>query len=477
MKGETIHFVTGRLAEFSLRATLEELAPQVGFEYTVGVLPITVAALMRPKWLARRLEVPAGTTRVMIPGYCGGDLAVVQQAAGVPVERGPKDLRQLPQHFGREEVAVEPGWDIEIVAEINHCPQLALDEVLSAAQRLQDAGADVIDIGCDPGDTWNAVAECVWALRDQGIRVSIDSFNPWEIERAVCAGAELVLSVNASNRDAACDWDAELVVVPDEPETLGGLEETIDTLTRAGRRFRIDPILEPIGVGFAPSLGRYLEVRRRYPEAEILMGIGNLTELTDVDSAGINVLLMGFCQEAGIRSVLTTQVINWARTSVQECHLARQLVYRAVRSQVPPKHMEPRLVALRDERLFESGAEALERLSRDIKDRSYRIFAEQDELHLIGAQLHLRDRDPFRLFQQLLNTDPTHVDNTHAFYLGFELAKAYTALQLSKNYRQDQPLDWGYLTQLEEFVRLRRSRTQGSGSDRQGNSHSPRGED
>ena len=61
--------------------------------------------------------------------------------------------------------------------------------------------------------------------------------------------------------------------------------------------FRIDPILEPIGFGFAASLGRYLEVRRRYPEAAIMMGTGNLTELTDVDSAGVNTLLVGFCQE------------------------------------------------------------------------------------------------------------------------------------------------------------------------------------
>ena len=97
--------------------------------------------------------------------------------------------------------------------------------------------------------------------------------------------------------------------------TLGGLDETVEMLAAAGVPLRIDPVLEPIGCGFAARLGRYLEVRRRYPDAEMLMGIGNLTELTDADSAAINVLLFGFCEELGIRSVLTTQVINWARTS------------------------------------------------------------------------------------------------------------------------------------------------------------------
>ncbi len=38
---------------------------------------------------------------------------------------------------------------------------------------------------------------------------------------------------------------------------------------------------------------RYAELRRRYPNIPILMGIGNVTELTDADTTGINALLMG----------------------------------------------------------------------------------------------------------------------------------------------------------------------------------------
>src|SRR5207302_6697102 len=135
--------------------------------------------------------------------------------------------------------------------------------------------------------------------------------DPIEVEAAVRAGAELVLSVNSSNVERAADWGCEVVAIPDVPATLGGLDNTVERLSAAGVPFRIDPILEPIGFGFAASLGRYLEVRHRYPDAALLMGVGNLTELTDVDSAGVNVVLLGFCQELEIRSVLTTQVINW----------------------------------------------------------------------------------------------------------------------------------------------------------------------
>src|SRR5262249_47157001 len=151
--------------------------------------------------------------------------------------------------------------------------------------QFHDDGADVIDLGCDPGATWAGLGTAVKMLRDTGMRVSIDTFNPIEAAAASAVGAELVLSVNASNRAQAVDWGVEVVAIPDEAGSLEGLGATIDYLSRHGVRFRIDPILEPIGFGFAASLGRYLEVRRLFPEAAMIMGTGNLTELTDVDSA------------------------------------------------------------------------------------------------------------------------------------------------------------------------------------------------
>ena len=62
MTGQHIHFVTGRLAEHALRQTLEPLAKEEGFTYSVDVLPISVAALMTPRWIAARLNVPESQT-------------------------------------------------------------------------------------------------------------------------------------------------------------------------------------------------------------------------------------------------------------------------------------------------------------------------------------------------------------------------------------------------------------------------------
>jgi dihydropteroate synthase-like protein len=442
-------FVTGKLAEPSLRRLLEELAPRAGFEFDIAVLPITVVSLATTPWIARHLVVSPGVDRVILPGLCRGEVEAVRGVAGVAVERGPNDLRDLPDFFqaARAPRADYGGYDITLLAEINHAPRLGLAELLTAARAYRAAGADVIDLGCDPGSTWAAAGDAVRALRDEGLRVSIDSFNPIEVAAAVRAGAELVLSVNGSNVDAARDWGCEVVVLPDDLATLGGLDGTVDKLSGWGVPFRIDPVLEPIGLGFAASLGRYLEVRRRYPAAELLMGVGNLTELTDADSAGINVVLLGFCQEIGVRSVLTTEVINWCRSCVCELDRARRLVYYACQRRVLPKHLEPDLLLLRDPKLRAHGPTTLAELAARVTDRNFRLFAERGLLHVFNNRLRLEGTDPFALFEQMSQQEA--IEPAHAFYLGYELAKAVTALTLGKNYVQDQALRWGFLTVQE----------------------------
>jgi dihydropteroate synthase-like protein len=452
-----ILFVTGRLAEPALRQVVASVAPQAGFEAEVAVLPISVAALMTPQWVARHLG-PAeteGVDSVLLPGHCRGDLGEVERAAGAPVQRGPEDLRDLPRFFGGADERLKGygAYSVEILAEINHAPRLSRGDLVAAAERFRDEGADVIDLGGVPGERWREVGHAVEDLRGRGLRVSIDSFDPGEVADAVAAGAELVLSVNASNREAAASWGAEVVVIPDQPGTLDGLAETSAFLRERGVRYRIDPVLDPIGFGFAASLGRYLEARRAFPDDPLMMGVGNLTELTDVDSAGVNTILLGFCQEVGVTSVLTTEVINWASTSVREIDLARRLMHHAVTRKTLPKHVEPGLVALRDPKVSRFGPEALAEIAARIKDGNWRIFAEDGEIVAMNNRHLLRDRDPFLLFEKMGVTDPSH-----AFYLGHEMMKARTALTLRKNYRQDQALDWGYLTEPEESHMERKKR-------------------
>src|SRR6184192_2767584 len=128
-------FLTGKLAEPSLRRTLAELAPRAGFSFDIAVLPITVVALAPTPWIANHLTFPASARfdRVIVPGLCAGDLDIVARRAGCPAERGPKDLRDLPEFFGKCS-GPPPGYgafDIEILAEINHAPTKSPDAVLA----------------------------------------------------------------------------------------------------------------------------------------------------------------------------------------------------------------------------------------------------------------------------------------------------------------------------------------------------------
>ncbi len=460
---EYILFVTGRLAEPALRTVVDSLAEGQGFRAEIVVLGISVAALMHVDWVARKLSVPVGVTRVILPGWCQGDIIKLEKKFGVPFQLGPKDLRRLPQFWGN--AAVEPidltAYDIEILAEINHAPMLSEHELICIATQYREAGANLIDYGCLPGESSTTVRKHIRLLKREGFRVSIDSFNQLEVEAAVEQGAELVLSCNSSNLNWASNLDAELVVIPDDFSDLSTMQPVIDTLLEKGRKIRLDPILEPIGFGFFESLQRYAQTRELWPDLPVMMGLGNVTELSEVDSAGVNFLLIAICQELQITSLLTTQVINWTRSSVQELDIARRMIKYAIDHKQIPKHLDSSLVMLRDPYLYPRSQETLDQMAAKIKDPNFRIFAEQDGLHLMNRDGHWIDADPFELLQKV--EQESKVDVPHAFYLGYELALAEIARLLGKQYTQDEGLDWGSLSQgktaNEDRHEIRKKRT------------------
>jgi dihydropteroate synthase-like protein len=409
-------------------------------------MKITVAALMTTSWIAKFLEVPDGVTKIMIPGLCEGETDVLAEATGVAVEKGPPDLKALPRYFGQADARAAYGErDIRVFAEINHVPRLSRDEILAQAERFREEGADVIDLGLSLGRQWlDDGPETIAALKARGFTLSIDTFDADEILMADEAGVDYVLSLNGSNRHLAERLNATPVLLPDTPEDLDSLDATIAHLEALGKPFLVDPIIEPIGAGFAASLGRYLEVRRRHPEVEMLMGIGNLTELTEADSTGVTALLIGFCQELGIRHVLTTSVIEWARGAVREAVIASQLMHFAVEQGTPPKHVDGRLVTVRDDEFRPYAESELRELHEQVTDPNFRIFADGDWIYVFNSERFVKGTDLNQIFDELGVDEPTH-----AFYLGKELMKATIARGLRKNYRQESPLDWGYMTFAE----------------------------
>lgn len=436
-------FLTGKLAEKSLNKVLSEVQsnPKTPpFKYRVEQIGVSVAALMTPDLIARRLKQAGDVDKVIVPGLCQGDLAPLQQQYGVPVERGPEDLKDLPQYFGHAGSAPDLShYNVKIFAEIVDAPHLDVAGIVKKAQHFLAQGANVIDLGCLPGVPFSHLAEAVQALKALDIKVSVDSLNTDDLLLAGKAGADYLLSLTEKTLWIADEVAATPILIPAKPHSLSSLYRAIDDCMKRGRPFIADAILDPIHFGLTDSIVRYHKLRKKYPQIPIMMGIGNLTELTDADTTGINALLFGIISELNISAVLATSVSPHAVNAIAEADVARRVMYAAKQDDRLPRGYSNGLLGLHDRRPITYSAQEIQEIAAQIKDPSFRIQVSEQGLHIYNRDGLYKDIDPFALYPHLKVDD----DASHAFYLGVELARAQIAWQLNKRYVQDQPLDWG----------------------------------
>ena len=157
-----------------------------------------------------------------------------------------------------------------------------LEFALSRAEQMIADGADIIDIGGEssrPGapplplqDELARVMPVLYALRDCGKPLSVDTYKPEVMREAILAGADMINDINGFRApgaiEAVRDSDCALCImhmqsVPqtmqDQPqyedvvrEVIDFLRERIDTMTAAGidrERLCIDP-----GFGFGKTV-------------------------------------------------------------------------------------------------------------------------------------------------------------------------------------------------------------------------------
>lgn len=439
-------FVTGQLAREGLERTLRGMT--AAFEWRLEALRIKVAALLTTDYLKATLPSPA-CDAVYLPGLCQADTRALEERFGVPFLKGPKDLRDLPAHFGErpEDYRPDGGHVLTILAEINDVHRLSDEEILAAAQRYRLSGADVIDLGCSGEHPLKDAGRIVRLLRERGFRVSIDTFNEDEALQADEAGAEFLLSLDSETMRLAGRLRAVPVVIPDHGQGLPSLLRNIEAArTRGVSRLIADPVLDPIHFGFAASLRRYCEARDALPDTEMLMGVGNLTELTEADATGVNALLLGVMSELSIGYALTTEVIPWARGAVRELDCGRRMMHYARTRGLAPKGFDARLVTTRDVALTHPTEADLREMQARLTDRNFRIEIDGEAIFVFNSEIFVKGADIRAIFPKLNVGD----DAAHAFYLGRELMKADLALRLGKKYIQGEPLHWGYLTYSEE---------------------------
>jgi dihydropteroate synthase-like protein len=447
-----ILFLTGHLARARLEKILGE-SGDLGFTWTVLDVGVKVAALMTEQIINRRLPRPVEANKVMLPGRCRGDLKNLSAEFGVQFIRGPDELKDLPSYFGRRSRNDDLSQhDMRIFAEIVDAPTLTIDAIIERAALMRAAGADVIDLGCLPDTPFPHLEDAVRALQANEHAVSVDSANTEELRRGALAGAQYLLSLTVDTLPLAAETSAVPILIPAAHGELLSLLQAAEAAEKLGIRAILDPILDPIHFGFMNSLARYAELRSRLPTAEILMGTGNLTELTDADSDGVTAILLGICSELYIRNLLVVQVSPHTRRTIQEHDAARRIMFAARKDASIPKDYSNALLALHDRKPFPNTPTEIGEIAAEVKDPNFRIETSVDGIHVYNRNGHHLGQNAMSLFEKL----GVNNDGAHAFYLGTELMKAEISWLLGKRYAQDEPLDWGCAADrpAEDLTRL-----------------------
>lgn len=436
---EHIVFLTGRLAQPQLEKVLAGIA-DAPFTWEVREIGLQVAALMTAEMIRRRVAAPVAANRIIVPGRCRGDCDALSAHYGIPVQRGPEELKDLPRFFDRAAHPVNlDERAVAIFAEIVDAPRLAVDAIVERAHALRRDGADVIDLGCLPETPFPQLEDSVRALKAAGFAVSVDSVDVQELLRGGRAGADWLLSLTPDTLWVADEVAATPVLIPRTPADEASLHAAVEAFASRGRAFLADPILDPIPFGLTASIVRYHRLRERFPDAPIMMGIGNLTELTEADTSGINALLLGIAAELRASAVLTTQVSAHARRAVREADWARRIMHAAVRDRSLPKGFSDALMTVHARRPFPDTPDEIAATAAQVRDPSFRVQVSEAGLHVYNRDGLRTGQGAFELWPQL----GLENDAAHAFYMGVELAHAELALRLGKRYVQDQPLDWG----------------------------------
>ncbi len=499
--------ITGRICYPSISKLTRE------FEISIYEVPIDVAALLTANDVIDAMKDIdlEEISYVMLPGMFRGDIDALQERFQIPFFLGPTNFvdiplvvsetsiaelsktvpadRQIADHkrkevlgFYRDARRRENQWQGEpliighddngvsigrgcppaLVAEVVDAPRKDVKDILKECRHYLESGADIIDMGMIPReDNSKWITSTIPEIKAEiQAAISIDTMSEKEILAANDHQADLILSICGSTIDLVPSIDLPFVLVPvDDPQSKppdssqARVEKLKSYLKLIGNRNVIlDPLLAPIGTGFYSSIKSYLKLEEELPKFPSLMGIGNVTELIDVDSIGINAVLAALALKANTSLILTTENSQKCRNSLSELSTALAMIYYSQQKKIVPKNMGLNLLRYKEKRkridptpLAKPEIKAGKGKQKTDIDRNikFHILLRNKRIHVLregeGDKIHLSGNSAmdicFELDRQELLPGPAH-----SVYLGRELAKAETALKTGRSYIQDQNL-------------------------------------
>jgi len=480
-------------------------------------LPISIAAFINEEILKQSLNSIdlKEIDFILIPGLIKGTFDSLEKQMNIPIYKGPRyaadlqkailmkeklnrkkaaddlfvqlDLEEinnfikqpfdLTDHFtiGKDNHKIYIGKDSfpVILAEIVDAPKRNLEDILTIAKRYLKDGANIIDIGAEVKKSQpDKIFEIIKHLKDDNIfknvPISVDSLNEEEILAGIDAGAELVLSIDAGNFDILNNIKKEIALVtlptnvkkgimPKDPKKrVLDLQLIIKKAKELGFQKIIgDPLLEsPIFPGLMNSLTGYSLFREVDQKTPLMFGIGNVSELIDSDSAGVNAIMASLGMELNINAYLTTEYSVKSRNVVKELAMALKLSFLARKRKTPPKDMplnllyakskskNPPLLDVSEKEIIEVNEE-LDKYDPDqrgffqiwvdhgCKKIYVAHFLNKSEINKIFSGISGKNIGKSIISMDLVS------DKNHILYLGKELEKAEICLFLGKTYVQD----------------------------------------
>ena len=512
--------ITGVLAE----DVVKRYAKESEVDTEILVLKMAVAALLTPETIVNALKNTklANFNMILVPGLVRGDTTVISKTVGIPAFKGPRYAADLPTVLdllcnvqlstvvpacdllrekisqkalqeiekaekNRDELLKKPGsmlignlavgkdFPMRVLAEIVDAALMDKEEIQKTTKSFVKAGADIIDIGMVAGESRPQDAKHIveWIKRVVNVPVSIDSLDPAEIQAAVQAGADLILSGDAGNIEVIAPFASKVAVVLIPTNQSQGyfpkkaqdrvilLEEIIQTAKKLGFTKCIgDLILAPSDV--LESFIAFKEFAARNPDVPLFVGVSNVTELMDADSVGVNALLARLSSEVDASILLATEKSSKAKGTVAEEVAAAKMMFIAKKRGSVPKDLGIDLLILKDKRIHEEpydkklevGAKLVDasgKSERAILDSKgiFKIYIDREDKVLVAVHYTSLDMDTsiniikgktaYSVYARIMAMGlASKLD--HAAYLGNELAKAEIALRIGKEYVQDKEL-------------------------------------
>ncbi|MBP2029690.1 dihydropteroate synthase-like protein [Methanohalophilus levihalophilus] len=486
-----ILIATGHLA-------LDTVKDAAGDKAEILLVDTEVAAFITPgKLLDSYLKSykPNRFDLLLVPGLVSGDFSATASKMGCPIYRGSKhayDLAtvlrfadditfsteipacELIEGIRKEEAlntlqeleeSASPAFNIrdlkiggnsgmKVMAEIVDAASMNEVELNQKIKHFLHEGTSIIDLGIAMTSSAEAVEETIKVARKAtDIPLSIDTTIAEHILCGVENGVDLVLSLNSSNIDSTARKIAEkniaAVVIPDPGKGHDSLIKNVEKCREYGiKKIIADPILDPAGHGFTESIIRYRIFAEQYPDIPLFFGAGNVTELFDADSTGINALLCTIASDTGSSILFTPEYSDKTQGSISELKTAAGMMKLAEFRKSSPKDLGFDLVHIKEKRKrleipmpkdaiaakpnngWELDPKGPFRIgiTHDPEGRGY-IVAEHEKTTIIG-------KTASEVLDSIITNDLVSKFD-HAGYLGMELKKAEIALQFNRSYEQD----------------------------------------